>query len=773
MALYIGNKKYCAVKKLGLNNQDLYATENGNYTPEEGYSGFGLVRVNVPEPILDPLEVNPTITAQTINPVNDGFSTVTVNPVTSAIDKNIKAANIKKGIEILGIAGTLEFTTETLDITPSTVAQTHTPTEDGYSTVTVKAVTNTIDSNIKAANIKKDTVILGITGTLIESNETTRNITANGTYSPEAPFTGFSSVEVAVECDVQELDIQPMVTAQEFTAEDVYHAFNPVKVAAVTADIDNNIVAGNIKKDVTILGVTGSCVELNPDTIEIDPEITEQNFTPTAPKNGYTSIKVNPVTSSIDLNIIPANIKQGIEILGVTGTCIELNTTTLNIEPKTTAQSFTPTAPKNGYSTVTVDPVTADIDANILAENIKQGIEILGITGACVELNGTSTTINPSTTEQTITPPTGYNAITSITVNPVTAAIDTDIKAENIVKGVEILGVTGTFEKTFTTLNVIPTTYDQTHTPTDADGYSSVTVDAVDATIDSNIVPANIIAGTTILGVTGTAIESNTQTKKITANGTYTPDEGYTGFSSVEVDINTVNNTTLTATPTTAKQTFTPESPYTGYSTVEIAAVTSDIDANIVPANILEGVTILGVTGTAAEITGQEKTVTPSGSTQIITPDEGYNALTKVTVDAISAAADPNILPENIVKGIEILGVTGTAELVLQEKHVTIDANTPTITTYTPDQDGCNGYSKFIFDLTWLEEQLAAINAGDTTTSLSLQSKTVTTGGTVTADEGYDGLSQVIVDASAYEQQIADLQEQIANLEAQITALGG
>lgn len=711
MALYIGNKKYCAVKKLGLNNQDLYATENGNYTPEEGYSGFGLVRVNVPESILDPLDVNPTITAQTINPVNDGFSTVTVNPVTSAIDKNIKATNIKKGVEILGITGTLEFTTETLDITPSTVTQTHTPTEDGYSKVTVKAVTNTIDSNIKAGNIKKDTVILGITGTLIESNETTRNITANGTYSPEAPFTGFSSVEVAVECDVDELNIQPMITAQEFTAEDAFHAFNPVKVAAVTADIDSNIVAGNIKKDVTILGVTGSCIELNPDTIEIDPAITEQNFAPTAPKNGFTAIKVNPVTSSIDLNIIPANIKQGVEILGVMGTCIELN--------------------------------------------------------------GTSTTINPSTTEQTITPPTGYNAITSITVNPVTAAIDTDIKAENIVKGVEILGVTGTFEKTFTTLNVTPTTYDQTHTPTDADGYSSVTVDAVDASIDSNIVPANIIAGTTILGVTGTAIESNTQTKKITANGTYTPDEGYTGFSSVEVDINTVNNTTLTATPTIAKQTFTPENPYTGYSTVEIAAVTSDIDANIVPANILEGVTILGVTGTAAEITGQEKTVTPSGSTQIITPDEGYNALTKVTVNAISAAADPNILPENIVKGIEILGVTGTAELVLQEKHVTIDANTPTITTYTPDQDGCNGYSKFIFDLTWLEEQLAAINAGDATTSLSLQSKTVTTGGTVTADEGYDGLSQVIVDASAYEQQIADLQEQIANLEAQITALGG
>ena len=114
------------------------------------------------------------------------------------------------------------------------------------------------------------------------------------------------------------------------------------------------------------------------------------------------------------------------------------------------------------------------------------------------------------------------------------------------------------------------------------------------------------------------------------------------------------------------------------------------------------------------------------------------------------------------------MGVTGTAELVLQEKHVTIDASTPTITTYTPDQDGCNGYSKFIFDLSWLEDQLQALNAGDSNTPLALQTKTVTTSGTVTADTGYDGLGSVIVDLSAYEQQIADLQAQIAQLEAQL-----
>ena len=98
---------------------------------------------------------------------------------------------------------------------------------------------------------------------------------------------------------------------------------------------------------------------------------------------------------------------------------------------------------------------------------------------------------------------------------------------------------------------------------------------------------------------------------------------------------------------------------------------------------------------------------------------------------------------------------------------------TPTITTYTPDQDGCNGYSKFIFDLTWLEEQLAAINAGDTTTAVSLQDKTVTASGTYTCDANYDGLGTVTVDVSAYELQSADLQAQVAALEAKVEALGG
>lgn len=57
-----------------------------------------------------------------------------------------------------------------------------------------------------------------------------------------------------------------------------------------------------------------------------------------------------------------------------------------------------------------------------------------------------SKTANPSTSQQTITPDVGYNGLSQVTINPVTASIDANIQAGNIKKDVTILGVTGTFE---------------------------------------------------------------------------------------------------------------------------------------------------------------------------------------------------------------------------------------------------------------------------------------------------------------------------------------
>lgn len=56
----------------------------------------------------------------------------------------------------------------------------------------------------------------------------------------------------------------------------------------------------------------------------------------------------------------------------------------------------------------------------------------------------------------------------------------------------------------------------------------------------------------------------------------------------------------------------------------------------------------------------QDKTVTPSTSEQTITADEGKDGLGTVTVSAVTAAIDENIIAGNIKSGVTILGVAGT-----------------------------------------------------------------------------------------------------------------
>ena len=56
-------------------------------------------------------------------------------------------------------------------------------------------------------------------------------------------------------------------------------------------------------------------------------------------------------------------------------------TTSLNITPTTSAQVIEPTGDIDGYTPVNVSAVTASIDSNIQAGNIKKDVTILGVTG--------------------------------------------------------------------------------------------------------------------------------------------------------------------------------------------------------------------------------------------------------------------------------------------------------------------------------------------------------------------------------------------------------
>lgn len=114
--------------------------------------------------------------------------------------------------------------------------------------------------------------------------------------------------------------------------------------------------------------------------------------------------------------IVPDNIRKDIEIFNVTGTLEE------------------------GVDTSDANAIAADISSGKTA--YVNGQKVIG---TATILNGQEKTITPTTQEQIITPDSNYNALNQVTISAVTNNIDSNIIPENIKAGVTILGVTGTY----------------------------------------------------------------------------------------------------------------------------------------------------------------------------------------------------------------------------------------------------------------------------------------------------------------------------------------
>lgn len=275
------------------------------------------------------------------------------------------------------------------------------------------------------------------------------------------------------------------------------------------------------------------------------------------------------------------------------------------------------------------------------------------------------------------------------------------IKVANM--AAEIMAINLPDDVVLTSITITPTGEEIIEIPKDASGYGMVTV-----TGDRNLIPENIKKGEKIYGVTGTldVLDTSDATagpddilagatayvngQKITGthvcespgssggSGEEGEDPGDDGGMSVLNDIRVE--------PTGQDFTVNPEEGIDGFSSVEVAG-----DENLKPENILRDVTIYGVTGTADSLTDaylQEKQVTPTSEETVVTADEKYAALSKVTV-----LGDAQLKPENIRAGVEIFGVSGALtdyDKPLMEYEVTPSQKTKTL---VPDSDH-SGFSK-------------------------------------------------------------------------------
>lgn len=204
-------------------------------------------------------------------------------------------------------------------------------------------------------------------------------------------------------------------------------------------------------------------------------------------------------------------------------------------------------------------------------------------------------------------------------------------------------------------------------------------------------------------GSSGVKLQSKTVTPSENTQ-TVNSDSSYDALSSVTVEA--ISNTYIGSSVTKkSAATYTPGTSDQSIASGQYLNGTQTIkgDSNLTAANIKSGVKIFNVTGSYAGSSSggntpnlQTKTVTPSESTQTVSPDSGYDGLSKVTVNAISSTyigsdvtkksaatyipkttnqsiasgqylsgtqtikGDANLVAGNIKSGVSIFGVTGT-----------------------------------------------------------------------------------------------------------------
>ena len=142
-------------------------------------------------------------------------------------------------------------------------------------------------------------------------------------------------------------------------------------------------------------------------------------------------------------------------------------------------------------------------------------------------------TINPSVTEQTYTPDTGKDGFSSVTVKAVDNTIDANIQAGYIKEGVTILGVTGTFEGSATDQPTAGKSSIVINATAGGRGLAGVTVTITNAE-DSSV---RFTGTTDANGRFYQQVNAGTYTVSVSDNGDYiTPDA-----QTIEASINEAN----------------------------------------------------------------------------------------------------------------------------------------------------------------------------------------------------------------------------------------
>lgn len=185
-------------------------------------------------------------------------------------------------------------------------------------------------------------------------------------------------------------------------------------------------------------------VQLNLQEKTVIPLAIGNIITADEPYNGLSKVII-----PTEPDLIPTNIRYGINIYGVIGTYIgTLNKQPLSINITGTTSRTIPIDESVQITGITINPIVG-----ITPDVIKNNVNVLGVTGNYVaSIDVRPLTFDPIYNGKTLTP-SGYDGYSSIIQNPIE-----NLNASNVKKGVTIAGVTGEYEKHkwYDDLTIIP-----------------------------------------------------------------------------------------------------------------------------------------------------------------------------------------------------------------------------------------------------------------------------------------------------------------------------
>lgn len=225
------------------------------------------------------------------------------------------------------------------------------------------------------------------------------------------------------------------------------------------------------------------------------------------------------------------------------------------------------------------------------------------------------------------------------------------------------------------------------------------------------------------------------KTVNVTENGDFSveADENKDGLSKVNLHVAVPEGTAYGTINISENGTH----DVTDYATAEVdvqpdlqsksVMITENGSQTITPASGKDGLSSVAITvNVPTEANLQSKSVSPTTSEQEITPDSGFDGLSKVTVAGVPLDAEIGVTP-------------GTSDIVLNPSGSNIGLSKVTVFGDANLIPGNIRSGISLFDV-----------EGTYSPSFQLQSKNATPSGseqTITADTGYDGLSQVKIAA--------------------------